>query len=234
MKHFFALFIIATLLIGCNSQEDNLILSGSVKGLVKGTLYLEQLRDTVLVAVDSVAIDGDSNFSMSLYVNEPEVHYLYVAIDASELNDERLPIFLEPGEIQVHTKLQNLMSEAQVTGSQNHTIWKEYTKNMSRFTNQRLELIRQTIEAQQAQNDSLAMALSRKQDAVLRTKYLATVNFARNNADKAIAPYLLLSETVNLNTKYLDTVYKVLAPEVQTSVYGKQLAALIKERSSLQ
>lgn len=234
MKYFLALLVVGSVFVSCNTQEDNLVLSGSVKGLVKGTLYLEQLQDTVLVAIDSVAIDGDANFVMNLYIEEPEVHYLYVAIDASELNDERLPIFLEPGAIEVHTKLQNFMSDAQITGSQNHDIWKEYRKNMSRFSNQRLDLIKQTIEAQQNQNDTLAMTLSRKQDGVLRSKYLATVNFARNNADKAIAPYLMLTETANLNTMYLDTVYKVLAPDVQNSVYGKQLAALIKKRSTLQ
>jgi hypothetical protein len=210
------------------------VLTGSVKGLVKGTLYLEQLQDSSLVAIDSVSIDGDSNFAMNLYIQEPEVYYLFVAIDASELNDERLPIFLEPGEIAVHTKLQNFMTSAQISGSKNQDIWKEYNKNMQRFANKNLDLIQATIEAQQQQNDSLALALSNQQDALLRSKYLATVNFARNNASSPIAPFLLLRETANLNTKYLDTVYKVLTPEVQNSIYGKELAALIKERNTNQ
>ena len=234
MKYFFAFFVLGSILLSCNSQQDNLVLTGSVKGLVKGTLYLEQLQDSMLVAIDSVTIDGDANFAMNLYIEEPEVYYLFVAIDASELNDERLPIFLEPGEIQVHTKLQNFMTSAQITGSQNQDIWKEYNKNMQRFSNKNLELIQSTIEAQQQQNDSLAQELSKKQDALLRSKYLATVNFARNNASNPIAPYLLLRETAYLSTKYLDTVYNVLTPDVQNSMYGKELAALIKERNTNQ
>jgi len=231
LKHFFTFFAIGCILISCNSPKENLVLSGSVNGLVKGTLYLEQLQDTVLAAVDSVVIDGDANFVMNLYIEEPEVYFLYVSIDASELFDQRLPIFLEPGEIQVNTKLNNFMTSAQIIGSKNHDVWKEYKRYMERFSNQNLELVRSTLEAQQQQNDSLAQALSKEQDAILRSKYFATVNFAKNNGDNAIAPYLMLSEIADVNTKYLDTVYKSLTPIVQSSLYGKQLAALIKERT---
>lgn len=35
--------------------------SGNVKGLKKGTLYLQKVNDTVLITVDSLQIKGDGN-----------------------------------------------------------------------------------------------------------------------------------------------------------------------------
>ncbi len=59
-----------------------------------------------------------------------------------------------------------------------------------------------------------------------------TVNFAMNHQEYELAPYLMLSEIYNSNTKYLDTVYKSLTPKIKDSKYGKALESLIQSRVS--
>ena len=56
-----------------------MIIQGQIKGLKKGTLYLQKMKDTILVSVDSVQINGDGNFILSDEVESPEV-YLYLLI----------------------------------------------------------------------------------------------------------------------------------------------------------
>ena len=66
----------------------------------------------------------------------------------------------------------------------------------------------------------------------MATKYLATVNFAINNSDKEVAPYLMLTEAYEVNTKYLDTVYNNLEAPVKNSLYGKKLEEFIAKRKA--
>lgn len=55
-----------------------MIVSGNVKGLKKGTLYLQHLADTTLVVVDSLKVDGDGNFRFETELEGPEMFYLYL------------------------------------------------------------------------------------------------------------------------------------------------------------
>ncbi|WP_316931602.1 hypothetical protein [Flavimarina sp. Hel_I_48] len=65
---------------------------------------------------------------------------------------------------------------------------------------------------------------------LVRRKYLYTVNFAMNNKNLEVAPYLAISEIFDANVKYLDTIYKALEPDIRKSKYGKTLKGFIKER----
>ena len=101
---------------------------------------------------------------------------------------------------------------------------------MDRYSNKHLELIEQAFEARQNKQDSLAGALTDRQNRVLAGKYLATVNFALNHKEYELAPYLMLSEVYDANIKYLDTVYSALGPEIKNSKYGRELANYIEAR----
>jgi len=66
MKRILAVLVITIMLTSCSSKkEGNMIVEGQIKGLKKGKLYLQKIKDTLLVSVDSVA----SCFSNHYYVN---------------------------------------------------------------------------------------------------------------------------------------------------------------------
>ena len=65
-----------------------------------------------------------------------------------------------------------------------------------------------------------------------KRKYLYTVNFALNNKDSEVAPYIALSEIYDANINLLDTINKVLTPEIKASKYGKKLEEFIAERKA--
>ena len=67
-------------------------------------------------------------------------------------------------------------------------------------------------------------------DNLLKRKYLYAINFAINNKDNEVAPYIALAEIYDANIKYLDTIYNSLTPDIAKSKYGIELEAFIKQR----
>ncbi|MEP2279995.1 DUF4369 domain-containing protein, partial [Maribacter sp.] len=85
------LFVVAALLAlsSCgDNTEETMIVNGKIKGLKKGTLYLQHVPDSVLITVDSLAINGDGNFSFKTKLMSPEIFYLYLdKKDNNDIND---------------------------------------------------------------------------------------------------------------------------------------------------
>jgi len=80
------------LIFSCKTEtaEYNMTVSGKVKGLKKGTLYLQHVPDSLLVTVDSVEIRGDENYSFTTSLESPEIFYLHLdKKDNNTINDRK-------------------------------------------------------------------------------------------------------------------------------------------------
>lgn len=234
MKKSGFLFIILITLFACSTKESNVVVKGNVAGLKKGTIYLQKIQDTILVNVDSVVVRGDANFVLEDYIESPQIMYLYLDKVDNAVYDDRIEFFAEEGEVTVNTTLKNFQTDAKVSGSANQTKLAEYREMMKRFNDKNLELIQQNFEAQRNENEELIVQTNLEYERLLKRKYLYTVNFAVNNKDLEIAPYLALSEVFDANIKYLDTIYNSMTPQVQKSRYGKELKTFLKERRELE
>lgn len=232
MKFIFSVIAFLLILASCDSSKGKMKLSGNVDGLRKGTLLLQKLDDTSFVNIDSVVIDGVSTFQFSVPVENPEVYYLIMRFNDSLKTERRIPFFAEASEIVLNSKLKNFEIESTVSGSVNQTKWDEYSKLMKRYNDKNLDLIEQHFNALKEGNDSVSEALKLQQQRLVSSRYLATVNFAKNNNDFEIAPYLMLTEVYDANIKYHDTIYKLLTPKIKDSKYGKALESFIKDRKS--
>ncbi len=233
MRNFLLIILVLLSFLGCTTDTKMMNLTGTVKGLKKGTLLLQKFEDTVLVNVDSVIVDGNPDFFFSEKVESPEIYYLYVRLKDGTLRDDRITFFGENTAINITTSLKNFGSAAVVTGSKNDSLLKEYDKLKQRYISRNLELIEQHFKAGKNNDDSLARELTQKQNALVSSKYLATINFALNHNDSEIAPYLILSEAYNANIKYLDTVYNSLSPKIKNSKYGNELESFIVNRKKV-
>ena len=228
-----ALLVLATLLLAaCSSEENNLKITGKVQGLKKGTLYLQKVEDTSLVSIDSVVVKGNETFSFEASIESPQILYLYLNKKDNNIYDDRVMFFAEPGEMIINTTLKKFENDAIVEGSENQKKLMEYQSMMNRFNTRNLELIHHSITAQQEENAQSLDSANAEYDKLLRRRYLFTVNFALNNKDLEIAPYLAISEVYDANIKYLDTIYKSLTPEVKSSLYGKSLEEFLEERKA--
>lgn len=229
MNYIFLVISALLLLVSCGKNENEMYVSGNVKGLKKGKIILLKAQDTTLIGIDTLTINGDATFSFSEIVESPELYFLQLQIENESLKDKRLSFFAEPGEITINTTLDNFTTKAVILGSKNQEKFEEYRKLMRRYTDRNLDLIEEELNAVRENNDSLIEAIQKKRKSTTTGRYLATVNFAINNNDYELAPYLMLSEVYDANVKYLDTVYKSLTPKIKDSKYGKALESYIVE-----
>ena len=234
MKKIGFLLLALITLAACSTKETNLVIQGKVQGLKKGTLYLQKIADTSLVTLDSVIIKGDETFAFETLIEDPQVLYLYLNKKDNNIYDDRIMFFAEPGEMKINTTLKGFEEDAIVEGSVNQEKLLEYQKMISRFNTRNLELIQKSYKAQQEENVESLDSANIEYDQLIRRRYLYTVNFALNNKDLEIAPYLALSEVFDANIKYLDTIYSSLSPEVKESRYGKSLEEFLKERREME
>lgn len=229
MKKISIAFIAITLLFACSEKksENNLHLTGNIKGLKKGTLYVQRVDNNKLVALDTITIDGNSNFETNIDLKSPEMLYLFLDRGVSNSLDNNLLFFAEPGDISIETNLENYIADAKVTGSKNQDLYYEYKKVDKRFQDESLTLIEKKFNAMKNKNESELTSIVAKQETNIKRKYLYATNFAINNKDYEVAPYIALSEIYDINLKYLDTIHKSMSPKVAQSLYGKKLTEYI-------
>ncbi|WP_026713379.1 DUF4369 domain-containing protein [Flavobacterium daejeonense] len=230
MKKSILAFSALILMASCNKKESkgNLHLTGNVKGLKEGTLYIQKVVDTTLIAIDTIKIDGNSHFESDLDIKSPEMLYLFLDRGVTNSLDNNLMFFAEPGMMNIETNLDSFLSGAKITGSKNQELYEEYKKTTERYKDENLNLIEQKFKAIKRKDATAVDSLNKLQNLNLKRRYLFAVNFAMNNKDHEIAPYIALAEVYDINIKYLDTIQNALTPKVAQSMYGKKLTNYIE------
>jgi hypothetical protein len=220
------------LLISCSEKKSdkNFILTGNIKGLKNGTLYIQRIKDTTLVAIDTIKINGDSHFTSEFDLQSPEMLYLFLDRGVSNSLDNNIPFFAEKGNMNIETSLDFFTADAKITGSKNQELYDEYKKVVSRYVDQDLNLVEQKFKAFKDKKNEEVIKIDEEQKSIQKRKYLYTTNFAVNHGDYEVAPYVTLAEIYDINLKYLDTIQKRMSPKVAKSLYGKKLNVFIAER----
>lgn len=221
-------------IFSCSKNESNLHITGNIKGLNKGTLYIQKIVDTLLVPIDTIQINGKSDFESHLTIDSPEMYYLFLDRGVTNSLDNNIPFFAEAGEISIQTSLEKYLSDAKITGSKNHDKFEEYKLVNSRYTDKNLDLVQMQFKAYQDKKYAQADSIANEQDLVTKRRYLYAVNFALNNKDYEVAPFIALSEIPDVNLKYLDTIQKMMTPKVAKSMYGKKLKDFYNERKKVE
>ena len=232
MKKYLWILLIVSLVFACNQEPDpnTMTVSGQVKGLKKGTLYLQRVQDTLLVTLDSIQKRGDGEFSFTTVLESPEIYYLYLdKEDNNEIND-RITFFAEPGSIVINTTWNGFDSDAEISGSESQKKLEEYRSVMSRFNSKNLELLQASINPE-IQEDPKAMdSLQNVNDRNVQRSFLYALNYALNNKNSYVAPYIAVREVPNAGAGILDSIYHSLSPEVAASKYGQELAELLQNK----
>lgn len=222
-------------MFSCNNDKKsgNTQITGEINGLKQGTVYIQQLKDSTLITLDSIVLKGTSSFTTSFDLNEPEVLYLGVNRGNSQSMDNLVLFFAAPGNLKINSSLQNFSGSTVVEGSVNHDLYTKYLKTKTAFTKKQSDLVRDIVLAKKnletVKADSLQNVLNRSE----RMSYLNAVNFALKNGKNQVAPFVTLTDVAPTNSKHLDTIYKSLSPEIAQSKYGvilKNYLELIKKQ----
>ena len=230
MKKIIVVLVVSILMIACSSKKDgNMIVEGTIKGLKKGTLYLQKMNDTAIISMDSVNVLGDGNFRLTDNIESPIMYYLTYDGNA---NDKKILFFGGKGTITINDNMSTFGFSPEITGSPNQLVLDKFLKINNQFKNQRLEFIKKEFDARQSKNTDLIENLEEDYNRMIRRKYLYTTNFALSNSDSEAAAYIALTELYDANIKLLDTINKKLSMVVKNSTYGKRLDKYISKIKS--
>jgi len=219
------IFVFGVLVVySCSKENTNtMYVNGNIKGLKKGTLYLQKQQDSLIISVDSIHVSGTEKFVLTDEVSSPEMYFLTLGNGS-----KKIAFFGEKDTIQISSRLDKFELKAKITGSKNQELLDKYLEIKKKFTDQNLDLIKEEFDARKSGVQDSLDIVTKKLRNLNRRMYLYTTNFAVNNADFEVAPYIALTELVNANIRLLDTVNNSLSPEVKNSKYGKQLNEFIE------
>jgi len=231
MKKTLSLLALVLLLFSCGNTitENTMTVTGKVKGLKKGTLYLQHIPDSVLVVIDSIQVDGDGNFSFQTELESPDVFYLYLTKKDNNTVNDRITFFGEPGTITINTQWNTFDTQAEITGSETHKKWEEYQKTMTKFHKENLEIIQGSMGTKVPLDSLQIDSIQQLSDKNIRRSYAYALNFALSNKDSYIAPYIALSDVADANIIYLDSINNSLTPKVADSKYGRSLQKYLED-----
>lgn len=227
MKKEFLIFSLLILTFSCSTNEKKMIVSGNIDGLKKGTVYLQKQQDSIIVSIDSILLEGNSNFKLETEINEPDIYYLYLdKNDGDSLNDI-ITFFGNNGEINIKTSLKNFDSSYEISGSKNTELLQEYFSIIRKFNLQNLDLLEIFYKSQIENNQAKIDSVNTQIENLIKRKYLYTLNFATNNSEFEISPYLAVSQIADANQEFLLKLYDTLPEKIKNSKYGKILQTLI-------
>lgn len=225
-KYILLVLISSIFIVSCSSDSSNkMTVNGTISGLQKGTLYLQKMQDTILTSVDSIQLIGENTFELTDYASEIEIYYLTL----KEQEKEKISFFGENGIITINSKLDKFATSFTISGSKTQELFDEYKSMTSKFNSKRLDLVKESFDAQASKDDELFQKIDGDLQRLIKKRYLYSTNFSVNNADSEVAPYIALTELYDAHISLLDTVNNSLSDKIKASKYGKKLDAFIKD-----
>ncbi|RUA06918.1 MAG: thiol:disulfide interchange protein [Flavobacteriia bacterium] len=223
MKKILSFMFIAVVIFSCAKEEnDKMYVKGEVSGLKKGKFYLQKQKDSVFVTVDSVMVNGTDTFILTDKVESPEIYFLKMS-----RSDKKIPFFGENDTIVIKTSLDKFSYLYKIKGSENQERLEKFKETYKKFNGKDLDLIKARFDAAARKDTDSVKKIEDLREKLLRRKYLYAINFAINNSDHEVAPYIALTELNYAKTKWLDSIYNSLTPDIKDSKYGKSLQEFI-------
>ena len=229
MKYIITKLFLIALLGSCSAPKKDMQVTVEVKDLKKGALYLERIQDSTLLAVDSIFVSREEAVVLQADLDHPELFYILLDRNQTDDIDNRIPFFGQAGEVSIQTTLDDFLTKAKVSGSPTQEIYDDYLQVIRQFNNEELDLLAAYLQAQIRENNDSLTLVEQQTVSLSKRKILFTVNFAVNNANSVIAPYLALSELSTVSKILLDTIAASMSDDVANSRYGTLLTEYLSE-----
>ena len=219
------LLFVILIILGCENEKNQINVNVQIDGFKKGKIYLQKIKDSVLVNLDSVFVDSKNPIILKSKIESPEIFYIDLDIAGK---DNKIAFFAEKGDIKIATNLKRFNTEFEIFGSSNDSVYRNYLSVIKKFNNNRLDLIKVSFD-NSIDKDSVAI-IQTKIKSLNKRQYMYSLNFAVTNGKYHVAPYIALSEFYNSEKVLLDTIKASLSNEVLNSKYGKILKELIESK----
>ena len=193
--------------------QPNFTINGSIKGIPENTTIQLKNEDLVIPLLASGPVK-QGNFNLKGNVEEPNIYLLTYAG-----NKQRLTIFMDNSNITIKGSADSL-SKAIVTGSPSNDQFNEFNNEFNPLFDKLTKIAKHINEGKPDPGNQM------------RKDYQNTIVIMQQKTDKfltkypssPVSPFVALVMTqLNTDVKITEKRYNALAPEVQTSYYGKIL-----------
>lgn len=199
--------------------------------LLYGAVTLGGTQPGPLWVIDGVRMGRPPGSIRSLATQIREVNVLKFA-KASKYGSQGTVGVIEINTVLSSKNIGSYDRSFEVKGKRNIELMKEFNVYEERFMSEKdnLEDKRKIlIELNEFERvDSIQKLL----DLLLFKSYLFTANFAINNSDQEIAPYLAIKKIPDARIEILESIEKELSDEVKKTRYGKSFQKLLNQRRS--
>ena len=127
----------------------------------KGKLYLQRIKDTMLINLDSTYIDGSPDFSFK-HPSKLLKYFIFINKDDGDSLNDRILFFGEKGTIEINTLLKTFESSAKISGSKNQELLQKYQSMSRKFNDKNLDLLKDLYVAKAEQKIERVDSIEKK------------------------------------------------------------------------
>ena len=238
MKKVILLVASAVVLFSCNKlAEGEYIITGNVKGMKTGLVYLEKQGPMGMgfMAVDTVKIE-DGKFEIKGKASEPEIHFIHV----DKVNG-KLPVILEGGEIEVAFDKDSLV-KSKISGTYNNEEFNKFNEESEKIQKKLKSKIvefqqrnKVAIENAQKSNDTVAMnKLRAEYDLIQKDITDYTFGYPKSHPKSFISVLILQMMATNpkFTPKEIETIYNSFDENQTGKSHQRKLGCFKKKAGS--
>jgi peroxiredoxin len=240
MKKLLFLLAITLVAVSCKNNGEYTI-SGTIKGMDKGTVYLEKQSPDNMggSAIDTIKIIN-GKFEFKGKVTEPAIHFIQV-----ETLNGKVPFILEGGDIDI-TVDKDTIFKSKMSGTYNNDEFYEFNSKLAKLqkVEQEKTIKFQTdnmekMNAAQKANDTVVVNSLRKQYKDLRNESMNFMNAYPKSHPKSFISVLLIENMLNMGEMKVTEIEKAfndLDESLKKTTAGKKVSdsivALKKQQST--
>lgn len=230
MKKNWLIFIIPVLMIACDTstvKEKSFTLQGEITAYESGWVHMLKREQGQFITLDSTMADN------GVFVFEGKIdqaRFTYLKLEGQQ---NYVTFFLEPGEIELKVSLENL-GDPEVTGSQSHTVYKDYLDDIKHFDNRISDLFAEYNSARQAGKQELVEEINRLYDELESEKKQYIIRYVTSNSGSPAAAYITLRNLSQLGLGELEQIASAMDPAISRSTYMIDLNQRVERLRNVQ
>lgn len=199
--------------------------------LLFGAITLGDIQPGPLWVIDGIRMGEPPGSVRSLATQIREVNILKFA-KATKYGSQGAAGVIEINTVLGSKNTGNYKRSFEVKGKRNIELMKEFNIYEERFMSERNKLEDKRNILVELNEFERADSIQKLLDALLFKSYLFTANFAINNSDQEIAPYLVVKKIPDARIEILESIEKELPDKVKKTRYGKLFQKLLKQRKA--
>ncbi len=216
MKKFAIILFISSILASCMSNKDQFKITGNVKGIDTGMIFLQKYDLEKWVNVDSAKLEK-GEFTFTGKTGLPEMWHL--AMNESQV---LVPVFIENAKIDVQI-FPDSLEKSTIKGSSTQDIYQQYLAINEAINVKMDEAYKEWKKAKEA-NDSLGMertdSISNALDKETKDQLQG---FIKAHSKTVVSPYLVMHNSWQFELPELEEIVAALDTSLNASPYVQAL-----------